>query len=63
VYEFGTPEYERLLPLDKRQIASRAIIMVDIIKVATVGSFSVQFSMKKALNVICPVLWLGCPLL
>lgn len=35
VHEFGTPEYERLLPSDKRHISSRAAIVVDIHRVGT----------------------------
>jgi hypothetical protein len=36
VYEFGTPEYEAILPPEKRQICSRSIIMIDVFKVGTV---------------------------
>lgn len=36
MYEFGTPEYKKLLPLDKRQPGSRAVIWVDVHKVGTV---------------------------
>lgn len=37
VYEFGTPEYEELLPPSKRQIGSRSVIMIDVLKVGTVN--------------------------
>lgn len=36
VFEFGTPEYEELLPAGKRQPGSRAVIWVDVHKVGTV---------------------------
>jgi len=36
VYEYGTPEYEKLVG-DKRQPGSRAVIVVDIHKVGTVS--------------------------
>lgn len=37
VIEFGTPEYDELLPPTTRLPGSRAIIVVDIYKVGTVG--------------------------
>jgi hypothetical protein len=37
VYEFGTPEYEAILPPEKRQTGSRSVIMIDVFKVATVS--------------------------
>ena len=37
VYEFGTPEYEEYLPSSKRQPGSRAVIVIDVLKVGTVG--------------------------
>ncbi|RXW12586.1 hypothetical protein EST38_g13267 [Candolleomyces aberdarensis] len=43
VYEFGTPEYEELLPLNKRQPGSRAVIWVDVYKVGTSCGFSIPF--------------------
>ena len=36
LYEFGTPDYEDLLPPSKRQIGSRSVIMIDVLKVGTV---------------------------
>jgi len=43
VYEFGTPEYEELLPPEKREAGSRSIIMIDVFKVATSCGFGVPF--------------------
>ncbi|KAF5339794.1 hypothetical protein D9611_009203 [Ephemerocybe angulata] len=43
VYEFGTPEYEELLPLEKRQPGSRSIIWVDFHRVGTACGFSIPF--------------------
>jgi len=43
VYEFGTPEYEELLPVSKRQAGSRAVIMVDVHKVGSSCGFSIPF--------------------
>lgn len=37
VYEFGTPKYCELIPVEKRQPGSRAVIMLDIHKVGTVS--------------------------
>lgn len=41
VHEFGTPEYDRLLPIDKRHISSRAAIVIDIHKVTTACGWGV----------------------
>ena len=38
VFELGTPEYNELLPLGKRQPGSRAVIWVDVHKVGTVSN-------------------------
>ncbi|KAF9004552.1 hypothetical protein BDQ17DRAFT_1240829 [Cyathus striatus] len=43
VYEFGTPEYEELLPLEKRKAGSRAVIVVDVHKVGASCGFSIPF--------------------
>ncbi|KAF9004549.1 hypothetical protein BDQ17DRAFT_1424401 [Cyathus striatus] len=43
-YEFGTPEYEELLPVSKRQAGSRAVIMVDVHKVGSVSPLLPPFS-------------------
>ncbi|RDB30049.1 Pyridoxamine 5'-phosphate oxidase family protein ustO [Hypsizygus marmoreus] len=48
VYEFGTPEYEALLPPEKRQIGSRSIIMLDVFKVGTSCGYAVPFFTYKA---------------
>ncbi|KAF5381690.1 hypothetical protein D9615_005597 [Tricholomella constricta] len=48
VYEFGTPEYEALLPPEKRQIGSRSVIMVDVFKVSTSCGYAVPFYAYKA---------------
>jgi len=47
VYEFGTPEYEALLPPEKRQIGSRSIIMIDVFKVSTSCGYAVPFFTYK----------------
>ncbi|KAK0186847.1 hypothetical protein F5146DRAFT_1004909 [Armillaria mellea] len=38
-YEFGTPEYNALIPPETRHPGSRAVIMIDVHKVGTVRSF------------------------
>ncbi|KAA1475360.1 hypothetical protein DENSPDRAFT_842120 [Dentipellis sp. KUC8613] len=43
VHEFGTPEYEKLLPPSKRAIGSRSAIVVDVHKVGTSCGFSVPY--------------------
>jgi len=48
VHEFGTPEYEKLLPVDVRQPGSRAVIMIDVHKVGTSCGFSIPFYTYKA---------------
>ncbi|KAG5653814.1 hypothetical protein H0H81_010282 [Sphagnurus paluster] len=48
VYEFGTPEYEALLPPEKRKIGSRSIIMIDVFKVGTSCGYAVPFYTYKA---------------
>ncbi|KAH6910010.1 hypothetical protein BKA70DRAFT_1275872 [Coprinopsis sp. MPI-PUGE-AT-0042] len=48
VFELGTPEYNGLLPPEKRQPGSRAIIWVDVHKVGTSCGFSIPFFEYKA---------------
>ncbi|KAF5381692.1 hypothetical protein D9615_005595 [Tricholomella constricta] len=48
VYEFGTPEYNALLPEGTRHAGSRAVIALDIFKVATTCGYSVPFYEFKA---------------
>ena len=36
IFEFGTPEYEKLIPPEKRLTGSRAAIVVDVHKVGSV---------------------------
>jgi len=36
IHEFGTPEYDALIPLNKRQPGSRAVVRLDVDKVGTV---------------------------
>ncbi|TFK23312.1 hypothetical protein FA15DRAFT_670590 [Coprinopsis marcescibilis] len=48
VYEFGTPEYRGLLPPERRQPGSRAVIWVDIHKVITSCGYSIPFFTYKA---------------
>ncbi|VDB85091.1 unnamed protein product [Peniophora sp. CBMAI 1063] len=43
VHEFGTPEYDELLPPGKRQPGSRAAIVIDVHKVGTSCGFAVPF--------------------
>ncbi|KAF5339800.1 hypothetical protein D9611_009205 [Ephemerocybe angulata] len=47
VYEFGTPEYEKLLPAEKRQPGSRSVIWVDVHKVGTSCGYSIPFFSYK----------------
>ena len=37
VYEYGTPEYEELIPQETRKPGSRSVIMVDVHKVGSVS--------------------------
>lgn len=48
IYEFGTPEYEALLPPEKRQTGSRSIVMIDVFKVGTSCGYAVPFFTYKA---------------
>ncbi|TFK34639.1 hypothetical protein BDQ12DRAFT_360097 [Crucibulum laeve] len=48
VYEFGTPEYEALLPVEKRLPGSRSVIVVDVHKVGTSCGFSTPFFTFKS---------------
>ncbi|ESK92842.1 pyridoxamine phosphate oxidase [Moniliophthora roreri MCA 2997] len=43
VYEFGTPEYNDLIPPEKRKPGSRSVIMVDVHKVATSCGYAIPF--------------------
>ncbi|KAF4610989.1 hypothetical protein D9613_006715 [Agrocybe pediades] len=43
VYEFDSPEYNSLIPLEKRQPGSRSIIKLDIHKVGTSCGYSIPF--------------------
>jgi len=47
-YEIGTPEYDALLPLEKRKPGSRAVIIVNIHKVGTSCGYAVPFYQFKA---------------
>jgi len=40
-FEFGTPEYNDLIPLETRQPGSRAVIMIDVHKVGSSCGYSV----------------------
>ena len=44
IYEFGTPEYERLIPPEKRLTGSRAAIVIDVHKVGSVSLFPESLS-------------------
>ncbi|KAF8965391.1 hypothetical protein BDZ97DRAFT_780378 [Flammula alnicola] len=48
VHEFDTPEYNALIPLEKRQPGSRSIIMLDIHKVGSSCGYSIPFYTFKA---------------
>jgi len=48
VYEFGTPEYDAILPPEKRLAGSRAIIMISIFKVSTTCGYSIPFFTYKS---------------
>jgi len=41
VHEFGSPEYEGLIPMEKRHVGSRAAIVLDIHKVGSSCGYSV----------------------
>ncbi|KAF9004550.1 hypothetical protein BDQ17DRAFT_1354201 [Cyathus striatus] len=43
VHEFGTPEYEEFVPIEKRHAGSRAVIVVDVHKLGTSCGFSIPF--------------------
>ncbi|EEB93529.1 hypothetical protein MPER_07797 [Moniliophthora perniciosa FA553] len=43
VYEFGTPEYNSIIPPEQRSPGSRAVIMVDVHKVGTSCGFAIPF--------------------
>ncbi|TFK23310.1 hypothetical protein FA15DRAFT_642671 [Coprinopsis marcescibilis] len=48
VYEYGTPEYAKLLPSEQRQPGSRAAIWIDVHRVSTSCGFSIPFFEYKA---------------
>jgi hypothetical protein len=64
VHEFGTPEYNALLPEGIRHAGSRAAIILDIIKVSTVRPSRCHFyftlmhssSCPPDMRLLCPVL-------
>ncbi|KAF9020884.1 hypothetical protein BDZ89DRAFT_1093623 [Hymenopellis radicata] len=43
VHEYGSPEYEELLPPEKRQPGSRSVIKVDVHKVGTSCGYAVPY--------------------
>ncbi|KAF9269727.1 hypothetical protein L218DRAFT_851020 [Marasmius fiardii PR-910] len=43
VFEFGTPEYNALLPPEQRKPGSRSVIMVDVHKVSTSCGYAIPF--------------------
>ncbi|TFY71654.1 hypothetical protein EVG20_g1338 [Dentipellis fragilis] len=74
VREFGTPEYEKLLPPSKRSIGSRSAIVVDVHKVGTSCGYSVPYyefvgnrdrlmnwnaSLEKRDNQLAASCWMG----
>ncbi|KIK01159.1 hypothetical protein K443DRAFT_678620 [Laccaria amethystina LaAM-08-1] len=48
VHEFGTPEYESIIPVDKRQPGSRSVIMLDVYKVSSSCGYAVPLYTFKA---------------
>ncbi|KAF9269726.1 hypothetical protein L218DRAFT_969526 [Marasmius fiardii PR-910] len=48
VFEFGTPEYNALLPPEKRSVGSRSVVVVDVHKVATSCGYAIPFYDFKA---------------
>ncbi|KDR67992.1 hypothetical protein GALMADRAFT_1355348 [Galerina marginata CBS 339.88] len=48
VFEFDSPEYNSLIPLDQRQPGSRSVIMLNIHKVGTSCGYSIPFYAFKA---------------
>ncbi|KAL1674333.1 hypothetical protein EV122DRAFT_293524 [Schizophyllum commune] len=48
VYEYGTPEYERYIPAEKRKPGSRSVILVDIHKVGSSCGYAVPFMEFKS---------------
>ncbi|KAJ3502974.1 hypothetical protein NLJ89_g8642 [Agrocybe chaxingu] len=48
VYEYGTAEYNELLPAEKRQPGSRSVIMLDVHKVGTSCGYSIPFYTFKS---------------
>ncbi|CAA7262531.1 unnamed protein product [Cyclocybe aegerita] len=48
VHEFDTPEYNDLIPVEKRRTGSRSVIVVDVHKVGTSCGFSIPFYTYKA---------------
>ncbi|KAJ3504591.1 hypothetical protein NLJ89_g7858 [Agrocybe chaxingu] len=47
-HEFGTPEYNELIPIEKRSVGSRSVIVVDVHKVGTSCGFSIPFYAYKS---------------
>ncbi|KAI9065256.1 hypothetical protein FKP32DRAFT_1568240 [Trametes sanguinea] len=43
VYEFGTPEYDELIPMEERRPGSRAATVIDVHKVGTTCGYAVPF--------------------
>lgn len=48
VHEFGTPEYESIISVDKRQPGSRSVIMLDVYKVSSSCGYAVPLYTFKA---------------
>lgn len=49
VHEFGSPEYEALIPLEDRHVGSRSAIVLDIHKVGSVSFFFCSFFHRNLL--------------
>ncbi|KAG6843020.1 hypothetical protein H0H93_002509, partial [Arthromyces matolae] len=47
VHEFGTPEYDRLIPLENRKLGSRSVIKLNVFKVGTSCGYAVPFMEYK----------------
>lgn len=52
VHEFGTPEYDEFIPPEKRKAGSRAAIVIEVHKVATVSTRFISAGRMRTLSLI-----------
>ena len=52
VHEYGTSEYDNLIPPETRKPGSRAAIVVDIHKVGSVSSFTIVMFSQLTVNIV-----------